>query len=55
VKSAAEDGSLKPNELEEKLRISPKRQAGSVDLTAGVLEGEQSLWASERPFRGVGF
>jgi hypothetical protein len=25
VKSAAEDGSSRPNELEEKLRISPKR------------------------------
>jgi hypothetical protein len=55
VKSAAEDGSLKPNGLEEKLRISPKKQAGSVDLAAVVLEGEQSLRASERPFRGVGF
>ena len=55
VKSAAEDGSLKPNGLEEKLRISPKKQAGSVDLAAVVLEREQSLRASERPFRGVGF
>jgi hypothetical protein len=55
VKSAAEDGSLKSNGLEEKLRTLSKRQARSVDLAAVVLEGEQSLRASERPFRDVGF
>ena len=55
VKSVAEDGSSKSNGPEEKLRISSKRQARSVDLAAVVLEGEQSLRASERPFRDVGF
>ena len=55
VKNVAEVGSSKPNGLEEKLRILPKKQAGSVDLAAVVPEGEQSLRASERPFRGVGF
>jgi len=46
VKNAVEDGSAEPNELEEKFRISPKGQAGSVDLATGVLEREQSLRAS---------
>jgi len=53
--NGSEDGRRRPNGPEEKFRISPKKQDGSVDLAAGVLEGEQSLRASKRPFRGVGF
>ena len=55
VANTSEDGRSKPNGLEKEFRISPKKQVRSADLAAVVLEGGQSLRASERPFRGVGF
>jgi hypothetical protein len=55
VTNTSEGGRSRPNGLEKKFRISPKKQVRSVNLAAEVLEGEQSLRASERPFRGVSF
>jgi hypothetical protein len=55
VKSVAEAGAENRTGRKKSLEFRRRNRPGAFNLAAVVLEGEQSLRASERPFRGVGF